>query len=78
MGSSWSEKVENTGLTTLRSELTHGVSGFWVSAGKSEFATLQSVLTRGLVRFSVLTGCTSGGGGNNVCPLELTGGCHLH
>ena len=38
-------------------------------------AALRSGLTRGLVRFSVSMGCTSGGGGSNICPLELTGGC---
>ena len=74
-GSSWSEKVEKTGLAALRSELTRGVSGFWVSAGKSEPAVLRSELTRRLVRFLVSMGCTSGGGGSNICPLELTGGC---
>ena len=34
-GSSWSEKVEKTGLAALRSELTRGVSIFWVSSGNS-------------------------------------------
>ena len=72
-GSSWSEKVEKTGLAALRSELTRGVSIFWVSSGNSGGAALRSGLTRGLVRFSVSTGCTSGGGGSNICPLELTG-----
>ena len=38
-------------------------------------AALRSGLMRGLVRFSVSMGCTSGGGGSNICPLELTGGC---
>ena len=47
LGSSWSEKVEKTGLAALRSERTRGVSISWVSSAKTGVATLRSVLVRG-------------------------------
>ena len=49
--------------------------GVYESVYKSVSAALRSGLTCALVRFSVSMGCTSGGGGSNICPLELTGGC---